>query len=359
MKKQLHNYLLAFLFFGIQFAQAQITVTRNDFANVNDIAVDAYDTLTGISPGSGGASQTWDFSALANHYADTNYFMAPSVTPYASTFASANIAAYNSLDSTYAFIDANTNILNIVGYVAPNPFTGSPLALSFSPPVTQVTFPSTVSTAFNVNNATAVSTFYYSGTYLTFTFDSVRTTTIVNRTSNVDGWGTTITPVGTFSSLRQKMTDITDIAIEAYLTTPALGWTPVPLGQTDTTVHYYYIANGQNWPVAEIQTNYSGATTSAQYLLNATNSVPEINASGKDIIIYPNPSTGEFNVSSLSNKAVVLKIFDIDGKELERIAIDNSLRSFSVKSLAAGIYLFRVFDKTGSVIDTGKIAVQK
>src|SRR5678816_3233445 len=161
MKKQIRNCFLVIIFLGSEYARAQIIVTRNDFAHINDISVSAYDTVfAGITPGNAGASQTWDLSALQNHYVDTNYFMSPLSTPYPG-FTSANIAAYNSLDSTYTFIDANAGALNIVGYVIPNPFTGSPAVLSFSPPVTQITFPSTLLTTFNVSNDTAKSTFYY------------------------------------------------------------------------------------------------------------------------------------------------------------------------------------------------------
>ena len=362
MKRHLRAYLFSILLLGLAaYSQAQITVTRSDFADINDFTINAYDTVhTGITPGNSGASQNWNFSTLQTHYIDTNYFMAPSVTPYPSSFPSANIAFYNSLDSTYAFLDANSSLINITGYALPNPFTGSPLTLSFSPAITQITFPSTIATTFNVTNASGQSTFYYSGTYLSFTFDSVRTTTTVNRTSIVDGWGTTVTPVGTFASLRQRLTEISDISIEAYITTPALGWTPVPLGQTDTTIHYYYIANGQNWPVAEIQTNYSGSVTSAQYLLNPIGSVPELTTNGnKDIVIYPNPSVGEFNVTVLNRKASLLKIFDVCGQEAGIISIDNSLNNFSMSSYANGIYMFQVVDKTGAILSTGRLAVQK
>jgi hypothetical protein len=360
MKKHLHTFFCSLLFSGLALtAQAQITVTRSDFANVGDFTANAYDTvLAGVSPGNAGASQTWDFSNLQVHTIDTNYFVAPASTPYASAFTSANIAVYNSLDSTYAFVDANVNLLNIVGYVVPNAFTGTPVTLSFSPPVTQITFPSTMGTTFNVTNATGQSTFYYSDTYLTFTFDSVRTTTTTNRASIVDGWGTTITPAGSFSTLRQRISEITSIAIEVYVVSPALGWQPVPLGQADTTIQYYYIANGQSWPVAQVETNNSGAVTSAQYLMNVVG-MAELSAVNKDLNIYPNPSAGEFNVSRLNSKAAMLTVLDINGNEVDRINIDNSLQSFSMSSYPSGIYLFRVLDKAGAVISGGKLAVQK
>src|SRR5262245_43198421 len=137
MKKQLQT-CLSILFFGfVSHAQAQITITRNDFADINDYTVNAYDTVfAGITPGNPGGSQTWNFALMQNHYIDSNYFMAPAATPFASNYPSANIASYNSLDSSYVFIDANFSVANIIGYVLPNPFTGSPLPLSFSPPVT-------------------------------------------------------------------------------------------------------------------------------------------------------------------------------------------------------------------------------
>src|SRR5262249_6519731 len=160
------------------------------------------------TPGNSGANQTWNLDSLQSHVVDTNYFKAPASTPFASSFPSANLASYNSLDSTYIFYDVTSNYLHVLGNVIKNPLSGNPTALSFTPAITQITFPCTMSSTFNVNNATAQAAVAYSGTYLGATYDSVRGTTTVNRTSLVDGWGSVTTPVGTFNCLRQKLTEI-------------------------------------------------------------------------------------------------------------------------------------------------------
>lgn len=363
MKRQLRICLSLSALFVFAFnAQAQqITITRSDFGDIGDFAVNAYDTVyAGLTTGNAGSNETWDLDTVQNHYMDTIYFKNPAATPYASSFPSANIATFNSLDSSYFFLNANSNSVSAVGSVLANPVTGTPAILPFNPSVTQITFPSNLGTAFNVSNATGQTTVYYHDTYAGTTFDSIRGTTIINRASIIDGWGTTHTPVGSFNTLRQKINETTSISVEIYAVSPAFGWIPVPLGGTDTTIYYFYLGNGQNWPIAEIQTNNSGTITEAKYLANAANSVPELTASGnEDLVIYPNPSAGEFNVTKLNRKASVLKIFDVRGKETGIITIDNSFTNFSMSSYPDGIYLFQVLDKTGVMISTGKLAVQK
>ena len=61
-----------------------------------------------------------------------------------------------------------------------------------------------------------------------------------------------------------------------------------------------------------------------------------------EMIIYPNPATGLFNVSFGSNpvQAATIKIFDLQGKQLSGETFQNtSLESFDIGKLPKGIYI--------------------
>ena len=352
---------VSLLFFAMA-ASAQITITRSDFGNAGDFAIMVHDTLhSTVTRGNAGASQTWTLTSLLNHFTDTTNFLNPASTPYAASFPSSNLAGYNTLDSSYYYINASSTGIYALGLVTPNPFTGNPLILSFSPVITQITFPSNMASAFTVTNATSISTFYYHGTYTVFTYDSVRVTTTINRNSIIDGWGIATTPAASLNALRQKLTEYTVQVVDAYIVVPPLGWQNISaLGTSDTTIHYTYFANGQNWALAEINTNPAGNVTRAQYLLNPVNGIKENAFSGnKDVVFYPNPSAGETNISVLNRDAAALEVFDMFGRKTETLLLDNNSIRHSFSSHADGLYMFRVLDKNGKIISTGKLILEK
>jgi hypothetical protein len=354
--------LSSFLFCFCPLTYSQITVTRGDFVNAWEIIVSGHDTVhSTISPGNSGAAQTWNLSAMLNHYTDSISFTGASSTPYAASFPAANLAGYNSLDSNYYFINANSSLIDVVGNVAPNTFTGTPLLLSFSPPLTQITFPSTLSTSFTVTNATAQNTFYYNTTITGLTIDSIRITITQTRSSLIDGWGTVSTPTNNAACLRQMIIDYTSTVIEGYVVAPVpLGWQPSPFNTTDTSKTYNYIAAGSKWSLAQVTTNNADSVTGAQYLLTTLVGIPEPQRAGnKDVMFYPNPSAGEMNISALNNNAASLDVFDLFGRKTESVLLNGNTVRHSFTSLAGGIYIFRVIDKKGQVMSTGKFSIEK
>ena len=61
-----------------------------------------------------------------------------------------------------------------------------------------------------------------------------------------------------------------------------------------------------------------------------------------DMLIYPNPSSGLFNISFGSNpvQAATIKIFDLQGKQLSGETFQNtSLERFDIGKLPKGIYI--------------------
>jgi hypothetical protein len=366
MKINLHVTFLisAAIIFCCPFAFSQITVTRTDFANAGDITINANDTLPTVNAGSAGASQTWDLSALANHYQDTTVFSNPSSTPYASSFPSANLAGYNATNAAYYYLNASTSSVNAVGYVTDNPFTGTPLILSFVPPQPQITFPSTIATTFSNSSVASSGSFYLHmvlDSATNTTADSFRITQTTIRYSLIDGWGTTITPAGTFNSLRQHVIDSTNTQIEAYvlISNFPIGWQTLPFGGNSVSTNYNFFANGQKWSIAHLGTDSAGNVTSADYLVNVTIGIPEYSFAGStDVVIFPNPSTGDVNISVLNNKAVALSVYDMLGRNTETIQLDNISVAHSFESYAKGLYSFRVSGKNGEHLSTGKFVIE-
>ena len=77
------------------------------------------------------------------------------------------------------------------------------------------------------------------------------------------------------------------------------------------------------------------------------------------ITVYPNPSTGRFNVTVENAKDVVIKVGDILGNVLDVEAIDNYNGTYSIdlSIVADGIYFVQV--KNGAFFATKRIKISK
>jgi hypothetical protein len=89
----------------------------------------------------------------------------------------------------------------------------------------------------------------------------------------------------------------------------------------------------------------TGCTRCDSTIMMAT-SIDEIDL-GKEILVYPNPSGGSVNFLYPQNSKIEIKVFDIEGKETEKVVSINSTTSRI--ELKNGIY-FAEFYLNGSVI---------
>lgn len=153
-------------------------------------------------------------------------------------------------------------------------------------------------------------------------------------TYDVDGWGTLITPGGTFQTLRVKTTTIGSDTI--YLNLLSFGLR-IPLNETS----YEWYASNKGFPVLTV-TEQLGIVTSAVYLDDPVNSVGEIGAEA--FKIYPNPVSEFLNIE-LFNPSFQISIHDINGKEIIQIPKGN--KRVDVSFLPTGIYFLKAQNEGG------------
>jgi hypothetical protein len=104
------------------------------------------------------------------------------------------------------------------------------------------------------------------------------------------------------------------------------------------------------WPISNTIlrskiTNAGGTPTTCP-----TSDVTEAQING--ISIFPNPAEDVLNISS--GRDVMIKLFDLMGKQIDRILVaENAV--YNCAHLDAGIYLLRVFDMDGQHLSTQKM----
>ncbi len=357
MKKTL---ALGFLL-GCFSLDAQITINQNDMPDVGDTIRVSYAGSTNVDHTLTGANYLWDFSTLVPNAQERIEFIAPTALPF--NFL-ADLGTLNPSPDSIPFIgDVPTNFIDYFkngssGYrQIGSSFDYAPIG-SFSIPVIFSSsdyiyrFPLQYGNLDSSNSAYGIPlpSIGYIGQNR-------------KRVNEVDGWGTLITPYGTFQVLRIKsIVNATD-TISLDSTT---GFT-IPRPQE---IQYKWLANGMDIPILEIdvQLLFNNEVISAiTYQDSIRDSVFQVGLAEpikniSSLAIYPNPVANQATLSyNLINPSqVTMRIFDITGKSIQTTdlgqqSIGKQQFSIDVTSLSAGVYFIQI--DTGTAIYAQRLVV--
>lgn len=255
--------------------QAQITINVGDFVGTGTTLTHIYDETPGdLSVGPAGASQTWDLSMMPVDSIEMVDFVPPANTLSGSFFPTSNLAAEAAEDTS--FYRVLFDRVEIVGLTGDFLGVNQNLRGVYNDNQQVMVFPSTFNTSFT-DTALLDSTLLDDFSPLQATTDSGRIKRLVITTSVIDGWGTVTTPAGTYNCLRQYV----------FVTTIDSVWLRF-LGQTNYTEflqnetfthHYRWWASGEDFPVAELETNAPAGNVISAYFKLGDNLVAASNGS--------------------------------------------------------------------------------
>ena len=188
MKKNLLNFLL--ITSSAIAANAQVTLTDSSFPAAGEVFNSTIADTAGVTAGAGGAAATWDFSTLTNSGAiQIDSFKMVSSTPYGGFFPLATICLHSSSPSSnsYIYFDNTGTTVERVGNATPS--TGN--IVSYPNTAIEYEFPFVYGNTFNDT---------YSSSY---TSGSTTLHTSGTLTTTGDGYGTLITPLGSYSDVER------------------------------------------------------------------------------------------------------------------------------------------------------------
>ena len=73
--------------------------------------------------------------------------------------------------------------------------------------------------------------------------------------------------------------------------------------------------------------------------------------------VYPNPSSTITNFDVVSENANEVVIYDMTGREVNRLKIDNKKAQLNSYAMAEGVYTYSILTKENEVLSRGKFAV--
>ncbi|WP_157884424.1 T9SS type A sorting domain-containing protein [Chryseobacterium kwangjuense] len=320
------NFLLS-LAVGIM-AYAQPTVTRSGVDRINvPITFRSGDvTGTAITAGSAGANITWDFSTYTAATAVTATTNACPGQTNCFRFPTANRITKPTAADTYDFsIMTDTEATSIGSYAGPSM---GDVTITYTDPLIDFKFPITYMQQFDD----------------TFQFNTVSTTGSINETGtmsfNVDGYGTVITPTGTYNNvLRVKRMRSGTQTMPGQ---PALTYTNESyqwISQESGTV----LSFGINTFTLNGTTNVSKTIS---YLVPGALSTSETDRKKTDISLYPNPSSDMINLKS-DKEIKNITITSLDGKAVVKT---GNMKNIDISKLPKGVYILKGELKNGNTV---------
>lgn len=352
-------------------AQNAITLTENDIISAGNVAFLVTDTAPVASMSTeamkNGANVTWDFTKVHSHESDEINFVVPSSTTYGTYYPQSNLCAITKSTGYNAYFTTSTSGFIMTGIVGDLLEMNFDIKAFLSPGQTLMQFPATYQTTFSAPYVATAKEYYgkwetvdINGFPLSVYVDSVAAKYEISITSEIDGWGTVITPNGSYSALRQKNVE-TEVDSQ-YVYIQGMGWMLAD-AVTYTTDRLRWWANGVGYALAECKYNPNKNKIKGefQYVSSTNPIVTSIVGIDFDdeILLFPNPASAQIKFSNLSADAVQLAILDVTGKEVSKLNIENNNGEWTLVTAdyTNGVYFYNLVDVDGQSLRKGKFSV--
>ncbi len=334
---------------------AQPVLNQTNFSGANEAYVYSTATDPQIDYSSTGANFTWDFSYLVadGQTGFTNHPMSQ-----ASTLSNIFFGpfAYQQYQASYF---AETTDIPIDQLTAALPITIDEISRftrNASAGITSVGYEFVISGQGIAAKSDTIETRYvlpleYGDTYNSRGYTKLDMNPIYDaqwrqhryRESAVDGYGTVITPWGTFTALRvhHRIEEIDSFYVN-YNGTDF--WIPIPIPESH---EYEWRSVDDKEPVMLVKTN----VVLGEEIVTAINYRDDYNALGMEdehivMNVFPNPATDVIQVES-DNELLSWNLIDTKGRIVMSGTANGTTLSISVKDIESGIYVMLIETQNG------------
>ncbi|MEA3478857.1 MAG: T9SS type A sorting domain-containing protein [Bacteroidota bacterium] len=363
MKKNILSIIACLLFFP---GLTQITVTSDNIIGAGAIVVNGIDTTTQLTPGSGGANQSWDFTSVIVQDYDTMWFMNPNQTPYPDAYPAANLAARIYQEEMYVYFNSNAQELALLGGVWIESIT--------IPPVIAPIIPKEVLAAFPMNYLdNYMESFVQEIKFPTpevLSMDSIWIKIYTDKTTIVDAWGTIATPLGAFEVLRVRENTSTTDSIFAFM---MAGWMFVDTESNIDEVYSWWTDDASvGFPVVELNVDTGTGLPDDIFFLTQepVYGLSEPVLEGFTMVLFPNPCSAATRLRYLIHDPsttlgtgsgyLIFDLYSISGVRIERLMAEEKVpgeyeMEIDVSDLPDGLYIVRL--QAGNDVRMQKLVV--
>ena len=336
-------------------ASAQITITENDLPSAGtSYPVAQGNLINDFDFSLTGAGYTWDYSELEIQSTDTTNMVSVSNAPFmyqflfnspfdpdhqadfGSTADDVDLGGMLTLEDMFVFFKKTSTAYSQVGTGTtvngiPLPAVNEPVDVIFNEPM-------------NYNNVDSSYSEWMISVPNTATYKLKQW-----RTATADGWGTLITPQGTFEALRIRM----DLEALDSIAIDLLGLdfeTP----RTWTEYHWYGVDGGI--PLLQVNENLGFTSSITFQYVDDTKPTDVASWYANDLVIYPNPARETMWVdmpAHMKEQVTDVRIIDNQGREVKAFTASALNRGFDVSELSSGRYTLLFLNNDQVLSDHG------
>jgi hypothetical protein len=303
---------LSLIIAQIAHSQPTLTAANSTFVAGESFAYHAVVTFT-ASPlfAIAGAGLTWDMSTVVAPPSDTNHFVTPASTPYATFFPAATVAVDNG--GSYGYFFTSSSEISLMGtYSSSNSFIYTDYEKEISYPFT------------------------YGNTY-TDNFTDGGMGTYGTITGTADGYGTLILPYGTFSNL-----------LRIHYHSLSIDSTVAPADTVFEDLYVWYNA-GTHGYLGEYYAINNGTFSlyGTRYLDQSSVGIENLSASQNGFSVYPNPAKDVLfiNLQEKGITATKVELINTLGQTVKEALLpsNGTTNQLDVSDIPRGVYLLNVW----------------
>lgn len=346
-------------------AQSSITITQADMPVPDDTLRVSQALGVGVNFQQTGPNQTWNFASLTPVRQRVATFVSPTIAGGLPAFTFGPLGGVNRatvgtpaelpLDSLpgggaglmlsdfYAYFRAQTADYRQVGFSAaaaglalPFTFAAGQQDIVYRFPLSFSSLPDSSRSYFEANIPGVVF----------FSQDQ-------NRVNQVDGWGSLITPFGTFNTIRVRT------RLDAFDSLALSGQTPLGL-QLPTRYEYKWLANGQHVPLLTISTAILAGTetvTGVEYrdiyrIIVLSNSAESAELAALTLAPNPVAASQPITLRNLPAGALTVEVLDALGRRVLTRTLTGPTATLSATDFgsARGVLTVRVQTARGTAV---------
>lgn len=337
MKKNLLKFLTLISIFLSSMVNAQPTITSTGVnPSIGESTVFKTDTSITFTPGSAGANQTWDLTFLQPQINGPSTYVATNTTAAYLNFPSANIATTSAQGDGY--FNVTSNAMQYYGIAAQG------IIMSYDDPEDLIHYPF----AYNDTYTDTWLTIFSNGGY---TFYRSGSTTVT-----ADGYGTLITPTGTYQNVLRVH------SVQTYQDSTNIG---VPFIINYSSDQYGWYSNGIHCQIANMfnTTASTGASQAGGSYLESTTGISDQQQAISSLDVSPSPATDNISIDFTMSQPVEVDVtvFNLLGEKMMSVPCNKSNSTsvkFNVTELPDGIYFAKVMSDK-NVFASKKFVVAK
>lgn len=361
-----HVLLFSGVLMYFQQTNAQITITQSDFPSADDTALISVSDDIGLDMTETGADYTWDYSTLhiASQRIDTFFNVSDASALYQLQYNNIIFEPDYASDYYYDLIGFDLAGISGAGITIEKPVgfvkitsgavenVGLGLTLNgYEVPMAADTIDMEYDLPMTFGDSWASDSYIYVDLNPAFNGIFQR---YQYRTSEVDGWGSITTRLGTFDVIRvrSELTYVDSVYID-------LGfggtWLELP---TPPEVRYTWWSADNKVPIMKVVAQVIGGNetiTSVEFKDHERNLLGVDESETSVIQLYPNPANGTVNITT-ETVASSVSIYTISGEEVLSLIPESTSLSLDVSNWASGVYTVKIVNTDGST--TARLVVE-